>query len=128
MRAKAFNRKTNSYETLRFIGGRVYNENGDLIQTREDEKMKIRSHRDFPLNDIKKRVYAIYPIKGIVVVDGFKRFSLKSLTKIDLNIRLGFPPDLFIAINQAQKTGDYNYYDYWSDLKDFHGCCYDLTN
>jgi len=34
MRAKAFNRKTNSYETLRFIGGRAYNENGDLIQTR----------------------------------------------------------------------------------------------
>jgi len=34
MRAKAFNRKTNSYETLRFIGGMVYNENGDLIQTR----------------------------------------------------------------------------------------------
>lgn len=55
---------------------------------------------EFPV-DIKNRVWHIYPKKGVIVVDGHKRFYLKDLKAIPLNIRLSFPHDIFVAIHKA---------------------------
>jgi hypothetical protein len=57
----------------------------------------MKNYKDFPLN-MKRRAYAIYPRKGIVVIDGFRRFALKSLKQIDLNVRLSWPQELFVAV------------------------------
>ena len=62
--------------------------------------MKKRSFKEFPEN-IKNRVWCIYPRKNEVVIDGFKKFNLKELKKIDLNTRLSFPHELFVAIDKA---------------------------
>ena len=62
--------------------------------------MELREYNEFP-HDIKNRSYAIYPRNGIVAVDGFRRFNLKELKKIDLNIRLNFPHKLFVAIDKS---------------------------
>ena len=64
------------------------------------ERTLFKGHEEFPTN-MKNRAYAIYPKKGVVVIDGYRRFSLKKLKKINHNIRLGFPHDLFVAIHQA---------------------------
>lgn len=61
----------------------------------------IKSQQSFPCADIKKRAFSIYPKKGVVIVDGFKRFRLKELKNIELNIRLSFPHNLFVAIDKA---------------------------
>jgi hypothetical protein len=66
--------------------------------------MSYINYSQFPAFDKesrKNRVYHIYPKKGIVVIDGFKRFRLKDLKKISLNTRLSFPPDLFAAISES---------------------------
>ncbi len=63
--------------------------------------MKLREHTDFP-TDLHRRVFHVCPRKGIVIVDGFRDYSLKELKKIELNTRLSFPPELFKAINNAK--------------------------
>lgn len=61
----------------------------------------FKSYKDFPVNTIKNQVYHIYPRKGIIQVDGFKKFKLKELKKISINKRLSLPPEIFNAIRQA---------------------------
>lgn len=62
---------------------------------------RFREYWEFPVETIKQSVCSIYPRKGYVVIDGFKRFKLKELKKIDLNFRLSFPSDLFAAIHKT---------------------------
>lgn len=62
--------------------------------------MSIKSHKEFPKN-IKDRAWSIYAGKKQIVVDGFKHYSLKELKKIDLNTRLSFPYEIFVAIDKA---------------------------
>lgn len=62
-------------------------------------KVGMKSHKEFA--NPKGRAYTVYERKNIVVVDGYKYFSLKDLKKIDLNVRLSYPADLFKAIADA---------------------------
>jgi hypothetical protein len=62
--------------------------------------MQTRTYKDFPEN-IKNLVWEIYPNKKQIVVNGFKHFSLKELKEINLNTRLSFPYEIFVAINKA---------------------------
>ena len=62
--------------------------------------MQTRTYKDFPEN-IKDLVWHIYPNKKQIVVNGFKHFSLKELKEINLNTKLSFPHEIFVAINKA---------------------------
>ena len=62
--------------------------------------MRTRTYKDFPEN-IKDLVWDIYPNKKQIVVNGFKYFSLKELKKININTRLSFPHEIFVAIDKA---------------------------
>lgn len=64
----------------------------------------IHDWKDFP-KDINRRPFRIYEEKGLVNVDGFRRFKLADLNKIPLDVRLSFPPHLFQAIHAAGKQG-----------------------
>ena len=60
----------------------------------------MKSYKEFPKN-IKNLTWDIYPSKKQIVVNGFQYFSLKELQKIDLDTRLYFPYELFVAIGMA---------------------------
>jgi len=61
---------------------------------------KMRDYTDFPKN-MSNRPFGIYPRKGFVEIDGFRKYKLKELKKIDFDTRLSFPHKLFVAIDRA---------------------------
>ena len=62
--------------------------------------MQTKTHEEFPRN-ISDLVWHIYPNKKLIIVNGFKHFSLKELKKININTRLSFPHEIFMAIDKA---------------------------
>ncbi len=61
----------------------------------------MKDWKEFPSEDIGRRAWGIYPRLGVVEVDGFKRYRLKDLKRIPLDVRLSFPARLFAAIDKA---------------------------
>lgn len=61
--------------------------------------MTYKPWQDFPILDLKYRPWTIH--KDYVTIDGFRKFKLKELKNIPLNIRLSLPPKLFVKINES---------------------------